>query len=105
MGRKKKQIEETSSNNNLSLDELVNSVTADLKLEEQKDVLEDLEQMSVLDQVAIGVCKVDNKWAVVEIAFNANTGESDLQDIRIVGNNKQEAISVFKITAVKKGIV
>lgn len=104
MGRKKKQIEETSSNN-LSLDELVNSVTADLKLEDQKDVLEDLDQMSVLDQIAIGVCKVDNKWAVVEIAFNANTGESDLQDIRIVGNNKQEAISIFKITAVKKGII
>jgi hypothetical protein len=78
--------------------------------EEQKkepvtEVLEDLKQQTVLDQIALGIVKTQNGWGVAEIAFNVESGECDLQNVQLAGISREEAIELFKITAVEKGLV
>lgn len=72
---------------------------------EMKEVLNELKQTAPLTETALGISKTRDGWAVVEIAFNSETGESDLQDVRIAGISRDDAIELFKITAVEKGIV
>jgi hypothetical protein len=92
MGRPKKQVEP--------------EVQADSSsTTESEDTLKELNQKSVLDELALGISKTKDGWAVVEIVYNAESGESDLQDIHIAGINKEAAIEMFKILAVQKGLV
>ena len=88
MGRKKKSNSEEVTNN---LGEVGEDTSTTIE--------------AVLDELALGIAKVKGGWAVVEIAYNAETGESDLQDVRVAGISRDDAIELFKITAVEKGIV
>jgi hypothetical protein len=75
---------------------------------QEENVQETLEELKItvpLTDLAVGISKTKNGWAVVEIAYNAETGESDLQDVRVAGISKDDAIELFKITAVEKGLV
>lgn len=60
---------------------------------------------SVLNELALGIAKTKDGWAVVEIAYNTETGETDLQDVHLAGISRDDAIELFKITAVEKGLV
>jgi len=72
-----------------------------LEAEEQLDSGQ-LNQASVLDSLALGISKLGNgKWGLVEIAFNANTGESDVQDVTEFAS-RALASERFKIVAAKK---
>ena len=73
--------------------------------ESMQETLEQLKVTAPLTDLAVGISKTKNGWAVVEIAYNAETGESDLQDVRVAGISKDDAIELFKITAVEKGLV
>jgi len=85
MGRKKKESKEIETMSNESE---VNEVRA------------------TLNHLALGIARLqDGTWGVAEIAYNAETGESDLQDVRVAGKSREDAIELFKITAVEKGIV
>jgi hypothetical protein len=79
MGRPKKQLETTQTTEN------------DMK--------------NVLNELALGISKTKDGWAVVEIAYNPESGESDLQDVHVAGISRDDAIELFKITAVEKGLV
>ena len=70
-----------------------------------KKTLDELTQQGMLNELALGIVKTKDGWGVAEIAYNAETGESDLQDIRLAGISRDEAIELFKITAVEKGLV
>ena len=70
-----------------------------------KKTLDELKQQGMLNELALGIVKTKDGWGVAEIAYNAETGESDLQDIRLAGISRDEAIELFKITAVEKGLV
>lgn len=64
------------------------------------------EVTTTLDQLALGIARLkDGTWGVAEIAYNTETGESDLQDVRVAGKSRDDAIELFKITAVEKGLV
>lgn len=69
------------------------------------DEIVELNSQVVLNELALGISKTNNGWAVVEIAYNSETGDSDLQDVHLAGNSKEEAIELFKITAVERGLV
>jgi len=87
MGRKKKQNKETETMSNEA--EVSESVTT-----------------APLNELALGIARLqDGTWGVAEIAYNAETGESDLQDVRVAGRSRDDAIELFKITAVEKGLV
>lgn len=73
--------------------------------ESMQETLEELKVTAPLTDLAVGISKTKNGWAVVEIAYNAETGESDLQDIQVAGISRDDAIELFKITAVEKGLV
>lgn len=80
----------------------------DAQTKQEENVQETLEELKVtapLTDLAVGISKTKDGWAVVEIAYNAETGESDLQDVRVAGISKDDAIELFKITAVEKGLV
>lgn len=81
MGKKSKQLNEEQ--------ELINS-----------------EEQPILNELALGISKSsDGSWGVVEIAFNSDTGDSDIIDIHSAGVSRDDAIELFKITAVERGIV
>lgn len=87
MGRKKKQNKETETMSSEA--EVSESVTT-----------------APLNELALGIARLqDGTWGVAEIAYNAETGESDLQDVRVAGRSRDDAIELFKITAVEKGLV
>ena len=87
MGRKKKQNKETETMSSEA--EASESVTT-----------------APLNELALGIARLqDGTWGVAEIAYNAETGESDLQDVRVAGRSRDDAIELFKITAVEKGLV
>jgi hypothetical protein len=92
MGRPKKQVDSELKTN-----------TADAV--ETETVMEQTKQTSVLDGLALGISKTKDGWAVVQIAYNAESGESDLQDVHLAGISRDDAIELFKITAVEKGLV
>jgi hypothetical protein len=92
MGRPKKQVDPELKTN-----------TADAV--ETETVMEQSKQTSVLDGLALGISKTKDGWAVVQIAYNAESGESDLQDVHLAGISRDDAIELFKITAVEKGLV
>lgn len=73
--------------------------------ENMQETLEQLKVTAPLTDLAVGISKTKNGWAVVEIAYNAETGESDLQDVQVAGISRDDAIELFKITAVEKGLV
>jgi hypothetical protein len=59
-------------------------------------------QEAVLNSLALGIAKLQNgKWGLVEIAFNANTGESDVQDVTEFPS-RDLASERFKVIAAKK---
>ena len=89
MGRPKKQVESETQTNALNTE----------------NTMKELNQKSILNDLALGIAKTKDGWAVVEIAYNAESGESDLQDIHTVGISRDDAIELFKITAVEKGLV
>ena len=63
------------------------------------------QQKSILNELALGIAKTKDGWAVVEIAYNTDSGESDLQNVNLAGISRDDAIELFKITAVEKGLV
>ena len=73
--------------------------------ESMKKTLDGLKNSAPLTELALGISKTKEGWAVVEIAYNPETGESDLQDVQVAGISKDDAIELFKITAVEKGLV
>lgn len=74
------------------------------KKESDEQVLEELGQSAVLDQLALGIAKLKNgKWALIELAFNVESGEADIQSITEY-RSKNEASERFVITAARKGI-
>lgn len=81
--------QDTATIDNLSIDETVSQ----------------LKQASVLNELALGIAKTKDGWGVVQIAYNSETGESDVQEIQLAGTSRDEAIELFKITAVEKGLV
>jgi hypothetical protein len=89
MGRPKKQVESETQTNTLNTG----------------NTMKELNQKSILNDLALGIAKTKDGWAVVEIAYNAESGESDLQDIHTAGISRDDAIELFKITAVEKGLV
>jgi hypothetical protein len=89
MGRPKKQVESDTQTNTLNIG----------------DTMKELNQKSILNDLALGIAKTKDGWAVVEIAYNAESGESDLQDVHTAGISRDDAIELFKITAVEKGLV
>jgi hypothetical protein len=89
MGRPKKQVEPETQTNVLNTG----------------NTMKELNQKSSLNDLALGIAKTKDGWAVVEIAYNAESGESDLQDIHTAGISRDDAIELFKITAVEKGLV
>lgn len=91
---KKKQTNQNTNQESLNVENL-----------NVNETLEQLKQVSVLNELALGVAKTKDGWAVVEIAYNADTGEADLQNVQLAGTSRDEAIELFKITAVEKGIV
>lgn len=90
---KKKQQSET-------LEQTENANTSDVT-----DTLNQLEQAAILNELALGIARTERGWSVVQIAFNAETGESDVQDVQLAGTSREDAIDLFKIKAVQKGIV
>jgi hypothetical protein len=72
---------------------------------EKENAMQELKQKSVLDGLALGISKTKDGWAVVQIAYNAESGEADLQDVHLAGISRDDAIELFKITAVEKGLV
>lgn len=88
MGRKKKESKETENMSNETNSMNESSVAAPLT------------------ELALGIARLqDGSWGVAEIAYNAETGESDLQDVRVAGRSRDDAIELFKITAVERGLV
>lgn len=73
--------------------------------ESMQETLEQLGQKGVLNELALGISKTNDGWAVIEIAYNSESGESDLNDIHLAGISRDDAIELFKITAVEKGLV
>lgn len=95
MGRPKKQKDPTTSSQNVE--------TLQYNLPEKEEVME--QQKSILNELALGIAKTKDGWAVVEIAYNTDSGESDLQNVNLAGISRDDAIELFKITAVEKGLV
>lgn len=89
MGRPKKQVEPETKQ----------------QTQETEQVMEQLNQKSILNELALGIAKTKDGWAVVEIAYNTDSGESDLQNVNLAGISRDDAIELFKITAVEKGLV
>jgi hypothetical protein len=59
-----------------------------------------------LDELALGVCQIGpNQWAVARIAYNSHSGEATVEDVELAGSSREDAIELFKITAVEEGIV
>lgn len=73
--------------------------------ETMQEETNELKITAPLTDLAIGISKTKNGWAIVEIVYNAETGESDLQDVHVAGISRDDAIELFKITAVEKGLV
>lgn len=73
--------------------------------ESMQETVEQLGQKSILNELALGISKTKDGWAVVEIVYNSESGESDLQNVHIAGTSRDDAIELFKITAVEKGLV
>jgi hypothetical protein len=72
--------------------------------EVEEPIVEETKQV-VMNEIALGICKTPDGWGVVEIVYDPESGESDLQDVRLAGISRDEAIELFKITAVEKGLV
>lgn len=83
----------------------VTETTEQKEEEPMKEVSSELKQAAPLTELALGVVKTKDGWGVAQIAYNAETGESDLQDIHLAGTSRDDAIELFKITAVEKGLV
>lgn len=95
MGRPKKQKDPATSSQNVE--------TLQYNSPEKEEVME--QQKSILNELALGIAKTKDGWAVVEIAYNTDSGESDLQNVNLAGISRDDAIELFKITAVEKGLV
>ena len=95
MGRPKKPVDTEATPQKVE--------TLQFNLPEKEEVME--KQQSILNDLALGITKTKDGWAVVQIAYNAESGESDLQDVHLAGISRDDAIELFKITAVEKGLV
>lgn len=98
MAKKKQELETVE----LNVTTGSNEVTLNNDVSE---TLEQLKQASILNELALGIARTKDGWGVVQIAYNAETGESDLQDVQVAGTSRDDAIELFKITAVEKGLV
>lgn len=98
MAKKKQELEAVELNETTGSNEVTHN-------NDVSETLEQLKQASILNELALGIARTKDGWGVVQIAYNAETGESDLQDVQVAGTSRDDAIELFKITAVEKGLV
>jgi len=98
MAKKKQELETVELNETTGSNEVTHN-------NDVSETLEQLKQASILKELALGIARTKDGWGVVQIAYNAETGESDLQDVQVAGTSRDDAIELFKITAVEKGLV
>lgn len=74
------------------------------KKKEDQKVAVDLKEYA-LDHLALGLTKLENgKFGIVEIAYSPISGESSVESIHTT-DTKAKANELFKILAVKMGIL
>lgn len=75
------------------------------KRKEQETADSVVDKTIVLDHIALGITKLsDGKFGVVEISYSPVSGESNVESIH-EADNKAKVNELFKILAVKKGVM